>query len=152
MDGGGWSLDHRPCVWVSLRLLMWLLPCPIPHACNHLLHQCGCRQLNKLLDHFDLLLISPPTSLLKSQLDWWSRKGIWFKKSASILRIWLCTASCSSLLVPHLACCYGFFLLAMASSDRKLAKVGLVAWLRWSACTRNIREWLQTMEKARHNN
>jgi len=40
----------------------------------------------------------------------------------------------------------------MASSDRKLAKVGLVGWLRWSACTRNIREWLQTMEKARHNN
>ena len=40
----------------------------------------------------------------------------------------------------------------MASSDRKLAKVGLVAWLTWSACTRNIREWLQTMEKARHNN
>ena len=73
MDGGGWSLDHRPCVWIR-SLLMWLLPCPIPHACNHLaFYQCGGRQLTKLLDHFDLLFSRSRTSL--SSLNWIDEAG-----------------------------------------------------------------------------
>jgi len=101
---------------------MWLLPCPIPHACNHLaFYQCGGRQLTKLLDHFDLLFSLEPLSQVLTGLMKQERymiQKISFDSSHLMRR-------CSSL-VPPLAC-YGFFFLAMASSDRKLAKVGLGA-------------------------
>jgi len=148
MDGGGWSLDHRPCVWIR-SLLMWLLPCPIPHACNHLAcYQCGGRQLTKLLDHFDLLFSRSRTSL--SSLNWIDEAGkvydsknqLWFFASDALLFFFSSPLSLLWLLLPG----YGFFW------PETIAKVGLGGWLRWSACTRNIREWLQTLEKARHNN